>query len=488
MSNLIARANPLALPIAKDDPFRPQYHVSPNVGLMNDPNGVVEFNGKFHLFYQWNPFTCTHGAKFWGHFISDDMVNWQAMPVALAPDQDFDRHGCYSGSAIVHNDTLYLLYTANLKKANAQRVSSQCLVKSKDGLHFERVGIVIEGPPSGYTAHFRDPKIWQENDMFYAVIGAQTTEEQGHCLLYSSPDLHQWQCLGPIAGSKLNGLGEFGFMWECPDIVRFDEKTVLICSPQGVEPEQWRYQNLYQSGYFIGQGNWQSPCFEHGAFNELDRGFEFYAPQTMQTSDGRTILYAWIGMPEHTQEPSIEYDWLHMMSLPRELTLDDNCLYQRPIRELQNLRRSHHHYHQQSLTAHQEISFDQVQGRSGELLVEWDKLTAPCELKLLANTAGQYTSLRFDPTSGMITLDRSNSGQGYQGQRQCKLPPSSSLHLHIFIDRSCVEIFINEGQEVFTARVFPDKNATRILFVSQADSQLSQLDYYTLEAIPTVRS
>src|SRR5690606_27727101 len=99
-----------------DDPYRLNYHLMPPVGLLNDPNGLIQYKGHYHVFYQWNPFATAHGAKFWGHYSSKDMVNWQEEPIALVPSEWYERNGCYSGSAIELDGKLYLFYTGNVKK------------------------------------------------------------------------------------------------------------------------------------------------------------------------------------------------------------------------------------------------------------------------------------------------------------------------------------------------------------------------------------
>src|SRR5690606_39202751 len=171
--------------VVASDPYRLHYHLMPPVGLLNDPNGFVFYQGKYHMFYQWNPFKTEHGAKFWGHYVSDDLVHWEEAPYALAPDSWFDKDGCYSGSAIVHDDKMFLFYTGNVKDEEGNRESYQCVAVSEDGFTFEKKGPVIQVPP-GYTAHFRDPKVLYRDNQWYMVLGAQTEAEQGEVVLYAS--------------------------------------------------------------------------------------------------------------------------------------------------------------------------------------------------------------------------------------------------------------------------------------------------------------
>ncbi|CAK9883949.1 MAG: Sucrose-6-phosphate hydrolase [Candidatus Erwinia impunctatus] len=111
------------------DTYRPHWHLSPVVGLMNDPNGFIQYEGRYHLFYQWNPLACDHSLKCWGHWSSADLVNWQHEPIALLPDEEFDRHGCFSGSAVNDDGELVLVYTGNIEFDDGDRTAWQCLAR-----------------------------------------------------------------------------------------------------------------------------------------------------------------------------------------------------------------------------------------------------------------------------------------------------------------------------------------------------------------------
>lgn len=283
--------------IAASDPHRQQWHLAPAVGLLNDPNGFIQANGRYHLFYQWNPLACRHGAKWWGHWSSADLVHWQHEPVALLPTEDYEISGCYSGSAVQNNGKITLIYTGNVKYTDGSRTANQCLAEEMPDGTFRKLGPVIP-LPEGYTGHVRDPKVWKHDGFWYMVLAAQSPDIKGKILFYRSEDLQQWHLLGEIAGTYLNGLKEFGYMWECPDLFPLDGQDVLLCCPQGLAAEKYRYLNLYQCGYFVGQLDYQQAKFPHGEFHELDLGFEFYAPQTTETADGRRLMFGWLGMPD----------------------------------------------------------------------------------------------------------------------------------------------------------------------------------------------
>ena len=425
-----------------NDPYRLTYHLMPPVGLLNDPNGLIQYNGVYHVFYQWNPFETAHGAKFWGHYTSKDMVHWVEEPIALTPSDWYDKNGCYSGSAIESDGKLYLFYTGNVKKENGIRESYQCLAVSSDGVHFEKKGPVLELPEQ-YTAHFRDPKVWKKDERWYMILGAQTLDEKGAAVLFVSNDLYHWEELGKIAGAGMNGIGDFGYMWECPDLIQLSGKDVLLVSPQGIEPNGELYNNLFQSGYFIGKLDYETLHFQHGSFKELDRGFDFYAPQTFTDESGRIILYGWMGMTDDLEpyQPTIANNWVHALTIPRELEFREEKLIQKPVEELKKRRKN------QIV-----IEGNTCHGESAELLIE-----------VLSN--GQFEiSIRNEAylsfNGEMLTLKRRNIKTNGLEARSCKI--AAVTKLQIFMDHSSLEIFINDGEEVFTTRYFPNPKDKKI--------------------------
>ncbi|WP_249869095.1 glycoside hydrolase family 32 protein [Oceanobacillus saliphilus] len=447
--------------IVASDPYRLYYHIMPPVGLLNDPNGFVFYKGQYHMFYQWNPFRTEHGAKFWGHVVSNDLVHWQDAEMALAPDQWYDKNGCYSGSAVVFQEKLYVFYTGNVKNEQGNRESYQCLAVSADGIHFDKKGPVIDVPP-GYTPHFRDPKVFEKDGKWYMVIGAQTEEEKGEAVIYTSSDLENWRFKGAIAGSGLNGLSDFGYMWECPDLFDLGGKDILIVSPQGLAPKGFEFNNIFQSGYFAGDVDYERVSFNHGAFVELDRGFDFYAPQTTTDASGRRILVGWMGNAEETDaiQPTVKKEWIHALTLPRELESKDGKLLQHPVEELQLLRENEVE-HADVVVLEEALTLPRVNGRVFELEIAIDAFYATN----FSVAFGEKSSFHYDAKTQVFTCERGDfSGNGME-TRHCVL--ESLQHVRMFKDTSSVEIFINHGEEVFTSRVFEDPNADKICFFAK---------------------
>ncbi|KMJ56571.1 sucrose-6-phosphate hydrolase [Bacillus sp. LL01] len=445
----------------EEDHFRLGYHLMPPVGLLNDPNGFIQFNGVYHLFYQWNPFSTGHGAKFWGHYTSEDLVHWDHHEIALAPSDWFDKNGCYSGSAIEHEGKMYLFYTGNVKDENNQRESYQVLVESRDGFTFEKKGVVVE-LPDDYTAHFRDPKVWKHGEYYYMVVGAQSKELTGKVALLRSSDLYDWKHLGAIAGAHMGSLEDFGYMWECPDLFELDGEDVFIFSPQGIEADGILYNNIYQAGYFIGKMDYENVRYNHGEFIEMDRGFEFYAPQTTLDDKGRRILFGWLGIPEEREEdhPTIEHKWIHAMTLPRELRVRDGKLLQLPVEELKKLRHDEVSYPDVVLNE-TEQAFVGIEGERLEFELELEKQpTGPITIELR-----NHASIIYSPEKKRFTLTRISFVDGKTiEERHCQL--EELRNFRVFLDSSTIEIFINDGEEVFTARIYPDVEDKSITFKS----------------------
>lgn len=439
-----------------------QYHLMPPVGLLNDPNGLIHFKGVYHVFFQWNPFETKHGKKSWGHYTSTDLIDWTLEEAALMPDAWYDKDGCYSGSAVEHEGKMYLFYTGNVKDENDERSTYQCLAVSDDGMNFDKKGPVLN-LPEGYTPHFRDPKVWMEGEKWLMILGAQNEREQGEAVLAQSPNLEDWEFIGPIAGSGMNTLQDFGYMWECPDLFHLHGEDVLIVCPQGLEADGDHYQNLYQAGYFTGTFDSAEMTFTHGPFVELDRGFDFYAPQTMLDEKGRRILFGWMGMTDrHEQDqPTIDSNWIHALTLPRILELKDGKIIQTPVLELEKLRGRHAEY---------EVALDKEN--------EFSEAVDPCSEMLMDFTESVYgnfeieirNDIRIVYEDGRFAVERNDFSGTAREQRAVLLEHLNKLQ--VFLDHSSIEIFINGGEEVFTCRYFPDSGDDEIVLKSESKTKL----------------
>ena len=322
--------------------FRLGHHLMPPVGWLNDPNGLCWYKGKYHVFFQYAPFDVEGGLKFWGHYTSEDLVDWKYEGTALYPDSPYDCHGVYSGSALAESEKLHLFFTGNVKidgdydYINEGRETSTLHVESEDGIHFgdkEEI-ISFEKYPEEFTCHIRDPKVWKENDRYFMVLGGRLKGDKGAVLVYESENLKEWKFKHIITTPEA-----FGYMWECPDYFELDGKKFLSVSPQGLKREEFRFQNIYQSGYFQVK---EDGSVDERDFREWDMGFDFYAPQTFTDNSGRRLLIGWMGMPDAEEEytnKTIDEGWQHCLTVPRELRVKDGKIFQYPAKELERLRK-----------------------------------------------------------------------------------------------------------------------------------------------------
>lgn len=442
-------------------PWRFAYHIQPETGLLNDPNGFSYFNGRWQLFYQAYPMGPVHGLKSWYHLSSDNLVDWQNEGLKLLPDSAFDSHGVYSGSALPVNDHLFLAYTGNVRDKDWQRHSFQL------GAWMDQAGEItkiqqplITVPPHGYTQEIRDPQLISYNDGYLIVIGAQTLKEKGRVLTYWSKDLSNWQCLGELTFSN----DDLGFMIECPNLLFLDDKALLIFCPQGLSKKRHSYDNIYPNTYVIGESFdlEKNQLTNPSPLQNLDEGFDVYATQAFTAPDGRSLAVSWIGLPEISY-PTDQEGWAHCLSVVKELTIEDEQLYQRPARELQQLRETESLAFQgtqevlDSRTNQYELFLDFGDAQSGKVL-----LFADAKQK-------RGLSLSFDRLHGKMVINRSCAGEAFAeefGTTREFTIPDQPLTLQIFVDHSVVEIFINDGRQTATARVFPAADQTGIFIES----------------------
>ncbi|MEX3022456.1 glycoside hydrolase family 32 protein [Kluyvera sp. STS39-E] len=437
----------------------PSYHLAPPVGWMNDPNGLTWFNGQFHAFYQHYPHAPEWGPMHWGHARSRDMVRWESLPVALAPEGEEDKDGCFSGSAVVSDGKLCLIYTGHKfvgEPIDDNLYQVQCLATSLDGVTFCREGQVLDTPLGLH--HFRDPKVWREDEYWYMVVGAKT-QDVGEVQIYRSDDLRSWQFESTITSMNICG----GYMWECPDLFPLGEKHILLFSPQGLEAQGYRYRNLYQSGYAVGHWKAGKPFIVEQPFQELDYGHDFYAPQSFTTPDGRRVIMGWLAMWESAM-PEKADGWAGMLTIPRELTLtDSNKILQQPVKEMETLRGEPLCWQPGELQDTPFLLADNAEAM--EVVLTWDTSRSTAEKYGLR--LGDGAQIYIDSQSQRIVLDRHFPEWNLSGCRSVPLPEGEQLTLRIFIDKSSLEVFVNAGEYTLSSRIYPQDHHRSLSLFSQ---------------------
>ncbi len=458
---------------------RHTYHAMPPVGWMNDPNGFNEAFGKYHLFYQFYPFGPEWDSIHWGHYTTQDFVKWKLEPTALAPDGEYDGGGCFSGSSIVKDGKLYLLYTSVLSETQ-----TQSLAVSEDGVHFEKLGVVIPGsalPAECLRSDFRDPKVFARGGVYYLIAGSMAESGEGMLLLFRSADLKDWKFVSVLRKDSLTTRG----IYECPDLFELGGHDVMLASPQGYETEGWRYENVQSSIYMVGKLDAEKGVFEKLYEDEIDGGLDFYAPQTMKTRDGRTIMIAWMQMWHRTM-PTAKHGWAGAMTLPRELSLKDGKLYQRPVREIERYRWNPVSYTNVKIESNTELT--KVNGTKIELCFTLDLGTAE-RVGLKFYRKGEHDArIYYDRKADMVIFDRSRMGMEIAHDQKEKDASVRSvkvrienncLDMRIFLDVSSCELFLNGGERTMTGNVYSDGDG--IAFFSEGGSaKLVRLDKYDI--------
>ena len=422
----------------------PVFHITGERGWINDPNGLIYYKGQYHAFYQHYPDDIRWGPMHWGHVVSDDLTNWKYLPIALAPGDDCDKNGCFSGSAIVHGDRLWLMYTGFIENQGGESIRQvQCLAESADGISFKKHGIVIgeELLPEGYApCDFRDPKVWRHGDCFWCIVAARKIEGRGRILLFKSPDLFKWEFVNDLFGKD-----SAGTMIECPDYN--EELGYLLFCEQFQPNEGSEHLNIHTCRYAVGRINYSTGMFDESSRGIVDYGFDMYAPQTFA---GKDVLIGWLNMWDRNV-PSEKYGFAGMLTCARDLAVKDGRLCQEPVVKANEV-------FNQAVT--DKLS-DKV--TCGVVTIKATDLEG-LDLKMRSG-GDNFTSLTLE--NGEWVFDRSKSGEEIKGAEKDadsvngirRMPYSGNKEttLTIVMDEFSVEIF--EGGRVLSSTIYPPLGA-----------------------------
>lgn len=490
-SELLKKARTFERENAKkvDEAKRPGFHLSVQVGWMNDPNGFSYYNGEYHLFYQYHPYASYWGPMHWGHAVSKDLLHWKYLPAALAPDETYDKDGCYSGSAVELDDGRHLLMYTGVKEeelpdGTRKGVQTQC-VAIGDGVDYEKYEhnpVIDESqlPEGGDRFEFRDPRIWKAEDGTYrCVTGNCDADRDGQILLFSSKDALHWN----FEKILLRNHDRFGKMWECPDFFELDGKQVLLTSPQDMLPQGFEYHNGNGTVCFIGTYDEETDTFHEEHNQAIDYGIDFYAPQTVLTPDGRRIMVGWMQNWDTCNLYTFKEPWFGQMSLPRELSVKDGRLIQKPIRELEELRHDKVAYENVTLKD-TTIRLDGINGRRVDMELtlrpgDDEKLYQKFWIRF-AQDEKYFTSLSFRPHESLLKVDRKFSGSRraiIHQRRSLVRSEKGQIKLRIILDNFSMEVFVNDGEHVMAATVHTDLSADGISFVADGAVTMDIVKY-----------
>ena len=452
---------------------RPLFHLTPRCGWMNDPNGFSRYKGEYHLFYQYYPYDTVWGPMHWGHAKSKDLITWEYLPAAIAPDSKYDSFGCFSGSAIEMSDGKQLLvYTGVRKEENADggidEIQTQCLAVG-DGENYEKYegNPVIQAdalPKGAGKFDFRDPKVFMKNGKYYMVVGNKTEDKDGQILQFVSEDGFKWSYDRLVIKNN----HRFGVMWECPDYFELEGKQILLTSPQDMLPEELEFHNGNGTLCVIGSMD------EDGNFCEencqaVDYGIDFYAPQTILTEDGRRVMIGWMQNWDTCGIRRDDFPWFGQMSFPREITLHNNKLIQKPVREIENYYGKR--ISRQNVLISDSASLSSIEGRCIDMTINvrstGDELSYKKFELRFADNGKAYSTIEYDPELNIVKIDRKHSGsrRAIVHQRRCRVSNNNgNIKLRLILDRYSMELFINDGEQVMSMVILTDIKAEGISF------------------------
>ena len=463
----------------------PRFHVTGIVGWINDPNGFSLYKGEYHLFFQYNPYDTHWDTMHWGHVKTRDFIRWERLPCALAPDKDYDKDGCFSGSAVELRDGRHLLmYTGVSKTDDGDEFQTQCLAFG-DGVNYEKyennpvIGAELL-PPGGSHVHFRDPKIWKSSDGFKVVTGNLTSDGSGDVLLFESEDALSWRFVSEVAASK----NRIGRMWECPDLFKLDGKDVLLVSPQEVRSKDIEFIDGNTTLCLVGELESSGKLLRETE-HTIDCGLDFYAPQTVLTEDGRRVMIAWMQYWNSVEiRPVDELPFFGQMTLPRELNVRGGRLIQNPVRELEAYRGECVSYDNVTVSDRTELSG--VKGRCLDLTVNVKPTDGDPFKSFTVNVAegeGYVTSVRYNPSANTVLVDRRRGGWPEEVLNIREFPVrdlGGRITVRFILDRYSMELFVNGGEEAASFAIFSPETADGISFEAEGSALIS-IEQYTLD-------
>lgn len=464
------------------DPLRPQFHLLPARGWMNDPDGPIFWKNEYHMFFQYNPHAAVWGDMHWAHAASPDMIHWKHLPIALAPTPGgYDQDGCFTGSAVDDHGTPTFIYTgvtsvppseATLRDALHNFREVQCLATSRDPRlrTWEKLRApILTAPHDPKLTGFRDPCLWRDGKIWYMGIGSGQRKVGGQVLLYRSEDLRHWEYLHPLASGTWNGKQtvnpvDSGEMWECPDFFPLGKKHVLFYSTGG--------KVIWETGEL----DPKELVFHSEKAGLLDHG-AYYAPKSQLDAHGNRILWGWITETRPESEFSAA-GWAGCMSLPRVLSIgEDGGLEMRFAPVTQQLRGKAFSLPENSATAlGRAAALDAIRipGASFEL---WFEARAnPFQLHITdGNTP--LISVAYEPerTGAEWTVNG--------GSASVRARDDGALLFHIFADGSVVEACANHDVALTTRVYHAAHGPLRVDIAGSGTEGISSLRCWEIEPI-----
>ena len=408
--------------------YRQKYHMMPPVGWMNDPNGLVYTGGRYHLYYQFNPYAAEPGTMYWGHLISPDLITYRDGGVAIAPQEE--NVSIYSGGAIAENGEIRAVYTEHYERGETQREEVYGSVS--------RGGAVFTGrkklfgneslPPHISRTDFRDPCPVRIGEEYFVFVGGKDLiKNEGVIVVLGGRSLEGLSyrfCIGPFY--------ELGDMCECPSYCRMGEKDVFVVSGCNVPPRGVHFQNVNSSVFVVGKIDFTKGTMAVEHICEIDQGDAFYAPQLVSGAD-EPVMIGWQEMWKKrypTQE--LGHGWAGAFSIPRALSLEGSRVLQTPVRSLEKYEKE---YRGAGVP------------KCADLLLSFDGAGE-------AEIAAENGSVRIGADGGIFLDTRlSNNANGCVRRTEGAY---GRCTVRVLLDVSGIELFIEGGREAISSRIYLD--------------------------------
>lgn len=486
--------------------YRPQFHFSPDSMWMNDPNGMVYYEGEYHLFYQYYPDSTVWGPMHWGHAVSTDLVHWEHLPVAIYPDS---LGWIFSGSAVIDwNNTsglgensvppmiaIFTYHNSQLEQTGSNQFQYQGIAFSLDkGRTWKKYANNPVLPNPGIR-DFRDPKvIWHENSQKWIM----TLTAQDHVEFYSSPNLIEWTRESDFGKE----LGAHGGVWECPDLFQLEVK--------GTSEKQWVLLVSINPGgpnggsatqYFIGDFDGRNFSTKQTETKWVDHGRDNYAGVTwsdIPEMDGRRLFIGWMSNWSYATVVPTE-KWRSATTLPRELNLLKNgneyLLVSVPVNELIELRGEKVELPSQIISGIVSVDTKNIQVTRSEMAFKFQhksnsQFGVPEEFGIkLSNEKGETFKIGYSPVNKTFFTDRTQAGQSsfsdkFSGKSVANYELQNSMEVRIFVDKASVEVFVDNGKLVMTDIVFPTEPYNKLeLFSTNGVFKLDESEIWSLKSI-----
>ena len=470
----------------KDNILRPHFHGMPSANWSNETHGIAYENGKYHVFFQKNGNGPYMSRLHWGHITSTDLCTWKEETIALYPDKPYDIKGCWSGAVINDPDITkgetWLVYTG---VDNARASMRFARPTDKEFLHFDKLSThAITGVPGGYSADFRDPYYFRCNDKAYLIVGS-SKNGIGCTILFEwngTGWTHKGEC---FVGSNKAECGEF---FEMPNITPMGDKWLFTATPLG---PNGGVRCIYWVGKVDGNGkfipdNKTPKTVEFSGFAK--DGYGLLSPSIIQR-DGKTIALGIVPDKLGTAD-NYKMGWAHSYSLPREWSIsEEGELIQKPYSGL-TAYRTDTALVLENFTQNGVLNLDPASGRGLEVCAEFTISNHITGFELLRNQYGNGVKIYYDPASQKIVVDMksisriSNDGHLFNGKYESTLPQTlqkgEKMKLHVFLDRSVLDIFINDRWAT-SVRIFPtNETATGASFYTKGATEVERVAAYIM--------